>query len=89
MLAERTAQGHQAVAGQNGSSHRTGRGGRCHGVAGDALWQRHKLTAVGLALEAVVAMPVPVQQIAMSQIGDACAAQPDELGKGRGVAGCA
>jgi len=59
--------------------------GRCcgsHGVAGHAIGQWHRLAAIGLTAESVVAAPIVIQNVAVPEVGDACAAQPTEFCEG-------
>ena len=84
-MTERAVQRDESVADQAvGKEAAFGGRRRGNGVAGDTLRQRHMPAAVRLAVKAVVAVPILVQNIAKAQIRNPGAAQLAKTGERRG-----
>ena len=89
MLPERAMNRHKAVA-QKLVAQATSLAphGRCNREALDALRKRDGLPRIANELEPVRVLPIAIEQIAITKIGNACAANAREMGKGRCVTAC-
>ena len=62
--------------------------GRCNREALDVIRKRDGLSRIADMLEPVPVLPIAIEQIAITKIGNARAANPREMGKGRCVTAC-
>jgi len=86
MVSQRAGERHEAVAEHPVVQIADALAGRCRdGEAVDALRKRHRLPRVIAMLEAITALPIFVEQIAITKVGDAGAADSAEMRERRRV----